>query len=167
VEQATILFGLRRFGFDARALDLSRALFDLAQLYTQHRIPECIGGYPRSDATPGAYPRANTPQLWNATSFPLAMQVLLGLLPLAPFNTVVVDPALPEWLPEVIVHNVRVGEARVTLRCWREAAGASHFEVLKKIGTLHVVRQPPPESLEAGLAERATAGLETALRAVS
>jgi glycogen debranching enzyme len=167
VEQATVLFGLRRFGFDARALDLTRALFDLAQIYTQHRIPECIGGYARAEGTPGAYPRANTPQLWNATSFPLAMQVLLGLLPLAPFNTLVVDPVLPEWLPEVVVHNLRVGEARVTLRCWRDVAGASRFEVLNNVGTLHVVRQPPPESLEAGLAERTTAAVETALRAVS
>jgi hypothetical protein len=74
---------------------------------------------------------------------------------------------LPEWLSEVIVHNLRVGEARVTLRCWRERSGASRFEVLNKIGTLHVVRQPPPESLEAGLAERATAAVETALRTVS
>ena len=92
---------------------------------------------------------------------------MLGLLPLAPFNTLVVDPALPEWLPEVIVHNLPVGEARVTLRCWREAAGASRFEVLNKSGTLHVVRQPPPESVEAGLAERATAAVESAVRAVS
>ena len=168
VEQATILFGLRRFGFDARTHDLAAALFDLAQLYPEHRIPECIGGYARSEAaTPGAYPRANTPQLWNATAITLTMQVLLGLLPLAPFNTLVVDPQLPEWLPEVIVHNLRVGDARVTLRCWRTRSGKSHFEVLNKVGTLHVVRQPPPESLDAGLGERAGAALETVVRTVS
>ena len=50
VEQATILFGLRRFGFDARAHDLARALFDLAQLYPHYRIPECVGGYSRGRA---------------------------------------------------------------------------------------------------------------------
>ena len=33
-------------------------------------------------AAPGAYPRANTPQLWNATAFPLLVQTLLGLVPL-------------------------------------------------------------------------------------
>src|SRR6185369_16092751 len=117
VEQATILFGLRRFGFDARTHDLTKALFDLAQLYPEHRIPECVGGYPRSETrTPGAYPRANTPQLWNATAITLTTQVVLGLLPLAPFSTLVVDPELPEWLPEVVVHDLRVGDARVTLR---------------------------------------------------
>jgi glycogen debranching enzyme len=168
VEQGTMLFGLRRFGFDARVHDLARAQFDLAQLYGEHRIPECIGGYARSESpTPGAYPRANTPQLWNATSVPLAIQVMLGLLPLAPFETLVIDPALPSWLPEVVVHDLRVGEARATLRFWREANGASKFDVLHKHGTLRVVRQPPPESIEAGLVSRAKAAVETVARAVS
>src|SRR5207302_10003859 len=68
VEQATIAFGLRRFGFDARALELAEALFDLAQLYAEYRIPECVGGYARRESpTPAAYPQANTPQLGNAT----------------------------------------------------------------------------------------------------
>jgi hypothetical protein len=93
------------------------------------------------------------------------MQVLLGLLPLAPFNTLVVDPKLPEWLPDVIVRDVRVGEARVTLRCWRDAGGTSRFEILDRVGTLHIVRQPPPESIEAGFAQRTAAIGETLLRA--
>jgi len=148
--------------------DLARAQFDLAQLYPEHRVPECIGGYARSASpTPGAYPRANTPQLWNATSFPLAIQVLLGLLPLAPFETLVLDPALPAWLPEVVVHDLRVGQARATLRCWRDADGSSKYEVLRKHGTLRVVRQPPPDAIDAGLVPRARATVETIVRAVS
>src|SRR5581483_100994 len=88
VEQATILFGLRRFGFDARVHDLAHALVDLARLYPNYRIPECIGGYSRAEMpTPAAYPRANAPQLWNATAFPLLVQTLLGMLPIAPYDT--------------------------------------------------------------------------------
>src|SRR5688500_14593700 len=80
VEQATIAFGLRRFGFDARALEIAHALFDLAEQYPEYRIPECIGGYPRGETGgPGAYPRANTPQLWNASAFPLLIHCMLGL----------------------------------------------------------------------------------------
>src|SRR5438105_2124480 len=94
VEQATIAFGLRRFGFDARALELAEALFDLAQVYPEHRIPECVGGYARGDRpTPGAYPQANTPQLWNATAFPLIVHTVLGLQPVAPFHLLAVSPA--------------------------------------------------------------------------
>lgn len=162
VEQGTIIFGLRRFGFDARALDLTQALFDLAQLYPADRIPECVGGDARGERpVPGAYPRANTPQLWNATAFPLAVQSMLGLVPLAPVQTLVVDPVLPSWLPDVVVHRLRVGSATASLRFWRGADGRSRWEVLHKRGTLHVVRQPPPESLGAGMLDRTLGVLET------
>jgi glycogen debranching enzyme len=140
VEQATILFGLRRFRFTARMLDLAAAIFELAALYPDHRIPECIGGYARSrGALPGAYPRANTPQLWNATVIPLTIQTMLGLLPLAPLETLVVDPLLPDWLPEITIRDLRVAGARVTLHFRREPDGASSWEVLEKHGTLRVL----------------------------
>jgi glycogen debranching enzyme len=162
VEQGTILFGLRRFGFDARALDLAGALVDLAQLYPEDRIPECVGGYARSErAAPGAYPRANTPQLWNATAFPLLVQTLLGLVPLAPAETLIIDPALPTWLPDMEVHGLRVGRATVSLRVWRDAHGRSRWRILEKHGTLRVIRQPAPESTSAGLRDRAAALIET------
>ncbi|HVL65691.1 MAG TPA: glycogen debranching N-terminal domain-containing protein [Vicinamibacterales bacterium] len=163
VEQATIVFGLRRFGFEPRALDLAQAQFELARLYPEYRIPECVGGYARGDrATPAAYPRANTPQLWNATAFPLIVQSLLGLLPLAPARTLLLDPVLPTWLPEIVLRDLRVGGARVTLRFWRDdGEGTSKWEVLHRQGTLHVVRQPPPESVHAGLGDRMRAALES------
>jgi glycogen debranching enzyme len=162
VEQATIIFGLRRFGFGARALDLSRALVELAQLYPKHRIPETVGGHARGERqTPGAYPRANTPQLWNATAFPLMVQSLLGLLPIAPISTLVLDPILPTWMPEVVVRNLRVGDARVTVLIRRTDDGRSSWDVLEQHGTLHIVRQPPPESVGVGIARRAGAAVET------
>jgi len=186
VEQATIVFGLRRFGFDARALDLAQAVFDLAQLYPEYRIPECVGGYARADSAgrpahagappdgaavphdgrpvPGSYPRANTPQLWNATSFPLMIQTLLGLVPVAVTQTLVVDPVLPSWIPELILRDLRVGDAKATLRFWREDDGASKWEVLHRQGTLHVVRQPPLESMTATWMDRTGALIESLLR---
>jgi glycogen debranching enzyme len=165
VEQATIIFGLRRFGFDARALDLTHALFDLATLYAEFRIPECVGGYGRGESeVPGAYPRANTPQLWNATAFPLALQTLLGLVPIAAANTLVLDPLLPDWLPEIVIRDLRVGDAKVSLRCWRDTDGRSKWEVIHRQGSLHVIRQPPLESLSTHWADRAAGVLESLLR---
>jgi glycogen debranching enzyme len=164
VEQATIIFGLRRFGFDARALDLTRSLFDLASLYAESRIPECVGGYARRHGqSPGAYPRANTPQLWNASAFPLAIQTLLGLLPLAVAETLIVDPTLPAWLPEVVLRDLRIGNAKVSLRFWRKADGSSDWEILHRQGSVRVVRQPPPES-GAPWTDRAAAVLESIMR---
>jgi glycogen debranching enzyme len=155
VENATIAFGLRRFGFDARALDITRALFDLAALYPEYRIPETVGGYARGEIPfPGAYPRANTPQLWNASGFGLVVHSMLGLQPVAPLDLLVVDPVLPTWLPEVILRDLRIGGARATLRFTRAEDGVSHVDVTSRSGTLRVVKQPPPESLTAGPRDR-------------
>ncbi len=163
VENATIAFGLRRYGFDERAIDLSRALFDLAALYDRGRIPECVGGYARAEsAHPGAYPRANPVQAWNQSAFPLLLHTLLGLQPLAPLDLLVVDPVLPAWLPDVTVENLRIGGATVTLRFERDPrSGKSYGDVVRKRGTLRVVHQPPPESLRHGAGERLGALLTT------
>jgi glycogen debranching enzyme len=165
VEQGTLLFGLRRFGFDARAMDIAGALFDLARLYPQHRIPETVGGYPRGDRpTPGAYPQANTSQLWNATAFPLLVQTVLGIVPWAPMQLLMIDPVLPDWLPDLTIEDLRVGEARVSLRFTRDERGTTDFEILQRHGTLRVVRQPPPESLTARARDRVTALLSGVLK---
>jgi glycogen debranching enzyme len=164
VEQSTIAFGLRRFGFDARASELTKAMFDLAQLYPEHRIPECVGGDARNDRpTPSAYPHANAPQLWNATVFPLLVHTMLGLQPLAPLETLVVAPDLPAWLPEIVLSNLRLGAATARIRFWRGDNGRSHAEILEKQGTLHLVHQQPPESLSAGPWDRFRALLDTVI----
>jgi hypothetical protein len=79
---------------------------------------------------------------------------MLGLVPLGALNTLLVDPALPAWMPELIVHGLRVGDATVTLRFWRSKDGSSRWKVLEKHGTLRVVRQPAPESLSASWIDR-------------
>jgi hypothetical protein len=40
------------------------------------------------------------------------------------------------------------------LRFWRDRSGDSRYEVLKKEGALRIVRQPPLDSLTAGLWDR-------------
>ncbi|MDP9348280.1 MAG: amylo-alpha-1,6-glucosidase, partial [Gemmatimonadota bacterium] len=161
VENGTILFGLRRFGFDERALELARSLYDLARIWDGNRIPECVGGYARADrAHPGAYPRANAPQAWNRSTFAILVQTLLGMWPVAALDLLVIDPVLPHWLPEIAVKRLRVGGATVSLRFWRDEEGRSHHEVLEQQGTLHIVRQPPVESLTAGVGDRLRSLLE-------
>ena len=158
VENATIVFGLRRFGFDARALDLAEGMMSLTRLYDRGRVPECVGGYSRAEFPhPGAYPRANPIQAWNQSGLVLVMQSLLGLQPVAMIHTLFVDPALPPWLPEVTVRTLRLGDATATLRFWRDDSGDSHADVVEKQGKFHLVRQPPPESLHAGIRDRLSA----------
>ncbi|HEV8612985.1 MAG TPA: amylo-alpha-1,6-glucosidase, partial [Gemmatimonadales bacterium] len=133
VENATIAFGLRRYGFDVRALELAQAIFELAQLYQRGRVPECVGGYARGDyAHPSAYPQANVPQAWNQSALPLLLQTILGLQPVALLDLLVVDPVLPSWIPDLTLENLRVGGATATIRFWRDRHGKSHAEVLRR-----------------------------------
>jgi glycogen debranching enzyme len=163
VENASILFGLRRYGLNERAEQLATALFDLAHLWPGGRIPECVGGYSRLEAAhPGAYPRANVPQAWNQSALPLVLQCLLGLIPVAPLHLLLVDPILPAWLPDVTIEKLRIGEARVSLRFQRRADGRSDFTVLEKHGSVRVLHQPWLESFATGLRER-TAALRRSL----
>ncbi|HEY2854939.1 MAG TPA: glycogen debranching N-terminal domain-containing protein [Gemmatimonadaceae bacterium] len=158
VENASIVFGLRRYGLDRRAIELTAGLFDLSQLYDFGRIPECVGGYARTEFPhPGAYPRANPLQLWNQSAYIMLIQAVLGLQPVAPLHTLVMDPVLPPWLPEVILRDLRVGDAAATIRFTRDADGHSHGDVIEQRGRLHVIRHPPVESLHASALDRLSA----------
>jgi len=95
------------------------------------------------------------------------VQTLLGLLPIASTHTLVVDPALPASIPELILRDVRVGAAKATLRFWRDEDGASKWDVLHTQGTLHVVRQPALESVSATWGDRAGAVLESVVKATT
>ncbi|MEX2535611.1 MAG: glycogen debranching N-terminal domain-containing protein [Trueperaceae bacterium] len=164
VENGTILFGLRRYGFDQEATTLARSLYDLARIWEANRIPECVGGYAREERShPGAYPRANAPQAWNRSTFAILMQSLLGMRPVATMGLLAIDPVLPEWLPEVTLQRLRVGEGSVDLRFWRDRKGESHHEVLSQEGSLRIVRQPPVQGLSVGPWDRLAALVEGVL----
>jgi glycogen debranching enzyme len=155
VENATICFGLRRMGFGAEALRVAEALFRLSELYASDRMPECVGGYaPDEHPTPGAYPRSNSPQTWNASALPLVLHTLLGLVPYAGRHVLLVDPLLPAWLPAVELHGLRVGNTTASLRFWRDGRDRAQVRVLDKDGPLHVIRQPSPEAVGVGLGQR-------------
>ena len=168
VENATIVFGLRRYGFNERTVELVRGLYDLARLWPGGRTPECVGGYARDEAAhPGCYPRANRPQLWNQSVWPLLVQSLLGLVPYAPARLLLVDPILPDWLPELSVKRLRVGDATVSLRFRRERDGSASYEVTDRDGTLRVVRQPWLESFTTHAWDRAADLEESALMGIA
>ena len=156
VEQGTFAMGFMRYGLFDRVAQLARAQFEAAAMFEFHRLPELFGGHPRDEQHPfpGIYPGANSPQAWSASSVFLLLQAMLGLYAYAPLKMLVLDPHLPEWLPEITLRGLRVGKARATIRFRRHANGRTGYRVLDKRGTLHVVRQPTPWSLTAQPAER-------------
>jgi glycogen debranching enzyme len=155
-ENASIALGFKRYGLDGLTQDLAKGLFDASLLFYQNRLPEVLGGHPRDKLHPhpGIYPHACAPQAWSASAVVLTIQALLGLVPLAPIKTLFLDPALPDWLPELTLGNLHVGDARLTLRIWRDAAGHTHHTVLDNPDRVRVLRMAPPDDLDAGILGR-------------
>ena len=65
--------------------------------------------------------------------------VLLGLEANAPAGVLRLDPALPEWLPEVRLQRLRVGEASVDLRVSHQPGGGHELDVERTEGKLEVI----------------------------
>jgi glycogen debranching enzyme len=155
VEQATFALGFMRYGLGEHLERLCRAQFEAAALFDFNRLPEVFSGHARDDdhPFPALYPQANSPQAWSASAVVQMLQALLGLYPYAPLGLLLVDPHLPAWLPEITLEGLRVGDAAVSVRFYRDGETSS-YEVLDKRGRLHVLRQPSPWSLTASFGER-------------
>jgi hypothetical protein len=156
VENGSFVLGFARYGLHGEMHRLARALFEAACLFPHCRLPEVFGGHQRTDDAPfpGLYTKADWPQAWSASAVFTIVRALLGFFPYAPANALIVDPHLPEWLPDITLENVRIGEARVTMKFERQADATTDYKVLELEGKLHILRQPSPWSLTAGWAER-------------
>ena len=165
VEHGTFALAFMRYGLWQHVDLVCRAQFEAARLFDFYRLPEVFGGHQR-DADhpfPALYPRANSPQAWSASAVFALLQAMLGLYPYAPLSMLIVDPHLPEWLPELTLRDLRVGKARITIRFKRRKDGRTSYRVIDQEGTLHVVRQPTPWSLTAQPLERLRDALESLL----
>jgi glycogen debranching enzyme len=148
VDQATIGFGFARYGAWEELARLARGFFDTAELFDEARLPEVVGGIQRDSEHPhpGIYPDSCAPQGWSASAVIQMVQALLGMVAVAPARLLVVDPHLPDWLPDLALEGIRVGSAEVDLRAWRTPSGATRFRAKRRRGFVAVVRQPPPQS---------------------
>lgn len=141
VENAAIVAGLARGGFVTEMLRLCRAQLEAAALFDEARLPEVFAGHSRDEEHPfpGLYPRADWPQAWSASAVVAMMQAMLGIVLDAPRKRLVVDPHLPEWLPELTLRGIRVGSATVSLRFAREPSGATAWSIEDLTGAVRVV----------------------------
>ena len=156
VENGTFALAFLRYGLHHHVELICRAQFEAAALFDFYRLPELFGGQQR-DADhpfPALYPQANSPQAWSASAIFCFVQAMIGLYPYAPLNMLLLDPYLPDWLPEITLNNLRVGNSIITIRFHRAKDGMSDYEILDKRGPLHVLRQPSPWSLTASFTER-------------
>lgn len=146
-DNGIIALGLKRYGFADEANQVAEGIFAAAQHFDSYRLPELFAGLPRHpEGFPVPYMRANVPQAWAAGSVFHLLQAILGLRADAPRKRLYVYPTLPEWLPDVELQALRVGQAHVTLRFWRERSGESRWEALDRSGNLQIIEEPwaPP-----------------------
>lgn len=157
IENGELVMALAMCGMVDEMHRLARAMFEAAKLFPHCRLPEVFSGHARDAAHPfpALYPNTNTPQAWSASAPYLVLQAMLGIQPYAPLELLLLDPHLPEWLPEIALHRLRVGDARISLRFRREASGRTEYEVIETEGSLTVARRENPWALVTGPGEKA------------
>ena len=141
-DNGIIALGFQRYGFRAEAAAVARDVFDAARCFVSYRLPELYAGIERrANSFPVQYPGANVPQAWAAGSCFHLLQALLGLQADAPNGRLFVDPALPDWLPDVTLAGLAVGDAVLDLRCWRDG-DRTRWEPTVRSGTIAIEERP-------------------------
>ncbi|CAN5619400.1 amylo-alpha-1,6-glucosidase [soil metagenome] len=141
-DNAIICGGMRRYGFDGEAAQVAEGLFEAAACFQATRLPELFAGLPRdAGAFPVQYLGANVPQAWAAASIFRLIAVLGGFDARTGVDgaRLYVDPALPGWLPELTMKNLRVGSGFVDVRVTNDGP-----QVLHDTSGFEIVRGPAP-----------------------
>ncbi len=156
VENAAFVLAFSRYGLHGEMHQLAKAIFEIGGMFEHDRLPEVFGGHQRTpdEPFPGLYTRADWPQAWSASASFTIIRALLGVYAYAPMKVLFIDPHLPEWLPEITIERMRVGQAIVTLKFFRTANGRTDYKVVELKGALHIIRQPSPWSVTTGGAQR-------------
>jgi glycogen debranching enzyme len=132
--------GFARYGLFEESRKVAGALLESTVHFREARLPELFCGFDRSfSPLPVPYPVACSPQAWAAGALFHIVAAMLGMHPNARDGRLeLLRPALPDWLPELRLRNLRVGDALVDLAFSGEA-GSISVEVLRRTGELDVV----------------------------
>jgi glycogen debranching enzyme len=116
-DNALIALGFARYGLKREAAVLFEGMFDVATRMDLMRLPELFCGFPRRrDTAPTLYPVACSPQAW-ASAVPFGMlEACLGLCCDYARNEVRFEkPMLPQFLDQLVIHNLAIGESRIDM----------------------------------------------------
>ncbi len=107
------------------------------------RFPELFAGHARDEQHP--FPR-NLPRCLLASGMVgfgahYAIARASGYIRLCAKQLLFVDPCLPEWLPEIKLEKLHVGQATVSLRVFQTKNGCA-VEILDLQGKLNVIHRP-------------------------
>jgi glycogen debranching enzyme len=116
-DNALIAAGFSRYGYRREAARIFEGLFTAATYVDLMRLPELFCGFPRRRAQgPTFYPVACSPQAWSAAAPLSLIQSSLGLgFDVNSAEISLREPALPQFLDELTLYGLRLGEARVDI----------------------------------------------------
>lgn len=118
-DNAMILLGLSRMGYNREAAELMTGLLASSTFFEYQRLPELFCGYDSGLGSPVPYPTTCSPQAWSAGTSIVFLQVILGLIPDALTKTITLDPFLPNTLNEFKAEHIGVGEGRLSVKLTR------------------------------------------------
>lgn len=130
-DNGIIAAGFKRYGLADEANFVIRGMFDAIERFDAYRPPEVFAGIQRDGDVdfPALYPGgANIPQAWATGSIFHMIQTILGVQADAPHKRLIVHPTLPDWLPDIELHRMRIGPCSISLHFWREGK-KSRWEV--------------------------------------
>jgi glycogen debranching enzyme len=144
-DNSLIALGFKRYGFAREVGQIARDISGAASHFLLNQLPELYAGVQRGESDfPVQYLGANVPQAWAAGSAFALLQAILGIRLNAPQGMITVDPALPGWLPDIILFDLRLGKRSFDIRFWRDDE-VTRYEVLR--GPTHMVEQAPFDPL--------------------
>jgi glycogen debranching enzyme len=130
-DNGIIAMGFRRYGFAKEANQIARDVSAAAGFFEQHRLPELYAGLQRDPTNfPVQYLGANVPQAWAAGSCFSLVHAMTGFQPDAPAGMLYLDPALPDWMPDLLLKNLRVGDRSFDIQFAREGE-ATTWDVVR------------------------------------
>ncbi|MCY7337477.1 MAG: amylo-alpha-1,6-glucosidase [Chamaesiphon sp.] len=137
-DNGIIALGCKRYGYATETARIARGISEAASHFQNYRVPEAYTGIPaQPNAFPVQYIQANLPQAWALGSVFHLLQAMLGLQADAPNQRLFVDPDLPNWLPDLTLHQLAIGDAKVDLRFWL-ADGKTHWDADVTQGTISI-----------------------------
>jgi glycogen debranching enzyme len=130
-DNAIAAAGFRAYGFDAEAATVAAGIFDATSMFASRRLPELFAGLTRDEGGfPVQYLGANVPQAFSSGAIIHLVATLLGIEADAANGVLRLSPALPTWMSEVTLCQLRVAESSVDLRVVRDEDGHHRVEVL-------------------------------------
>ena len=141
-DNALIVMGFARYGLKDQAAQVFQGLFDAAGYQELRRLPELFCGFVRKPRRgPTAYPVACAPQAWaSATPFALVAACLGLEVDRARGEIAFRDPRLPDFLDELVIRDLRLGDASADVRLKRGDGDDVTVSVIRRTGEVRIVQ---------------------------